>query len=722
VPLEDLGPALFNRQGAATCGQHCHDLGRRILTMEGFATFRYVAGFCHEPDPEDLQAVARHGNSMVARDPLLPRLPMRALKGVFAKTHLVTFLQLYKNGQMPALATAQANTAANTAEASNQSKGSETGTDEFTDVLEQGIFMHVFPWWVVRDHRDAVLALMASDNFDHGFGLADSELRCINAVRAAITACNQGRLAVPCGETQYDVVQRHVLRMAGQKWREQDIGSFWNFTVTTLDQHMEIMQDVWSFAGCESVLRVEAAFFGELAKVSSKFQWTRASLAIAHFLSDRDKECSVVAGRCVAGAISKTSLKKIRERDAASSQAWEEWSEAIMEKYWVPTLKDPALVPRATVLKAVAGFLCRNGKGLLGSLVGDVSAQQAKLESKLRQALEAEWTGPFPKPVTASCQEETKIENWRRELDTESVLQADASGRPVVTAKRAAAEKNLKVGMEVMAKRRKAGENTEDTTSVATITDISDEGVKVTWGGMGSENGTVDTIPITDIGKVPQKPSSASSQESKPDSLHFESIKWAPCSTFDNDDMLLSLTKATLYQAYVGRSCAHEDLHISRDSGELQVYAKRMMKAKTLLLLPFGSIDTPASKGLGVPLYVEVSSDQNKKPTSVMWRLRAKPIPKKCTGTGEKAVALNPFWLLSTRPMAPTALEAAPNQVASELTYETIAFEALPPSMVADVKSSKTKSHIVVKTTALVNMEAVPKGALLYVTSKPPAQ
>jgi hypothetical protein len=427
---------------------------------------------------------------------------------------------------------------------------------------------------------------MASDNFDHGFGLADSELRCINAVRAAITACNQGRLAVPCGETQYDVVQRHVLRMAGQKWREQDIGSFWNFTVTTLDQHMEIMQDVWSFAGCESVLRVEAAFFGELAKVSSKFQWTRASLAIAHFLSNRDKECSVVAGRCVAGAISKTSLKKIRERDAASSQAWEDWSEAIMDKYWVPTLKDPALVPRATVLKAVAGFLCRNGKGLLGSLVGDVSAQQAKLESKLRQALEAEWTGSFPKPVTASCQEETKIENWRRELDTESVLQADASGRPVVTAKRAAAEKNLKVGMEVMAKRRKAGENTGDTTSVATITDISDEGVKVTCGGMVSENGTVETIPITDIGVVPQKPSSASSQESKPGSLDSESIKWAPCSTFDNDDMLLSLTKATLYQAYVGRSCAHEELHISRHSGELHVYAKKLMKPKTLLLLP----------------------------------------------------------------------------------------------------------------------------------------
>jgi hypothetical protein len=146
------------------------------------------------------------------------------------------------------------------------------------------------------------------------------------------------------------------------------------------------------------------------------------------------------------------------------------------------------------------------------------------------------------------------------------------------------------------------------------------------------------------------------------------------------------------------------------------------MKPKTLLLLPFGTIDNPDSKGLSVPLYIEVRSEQNKEPTSVVWRLRAKPLPKKISGTSEKAVALNPFWLLSTRPVEQTHLEAAPGQVASELTYETIAFEALPPSMVSDVKSNKTKSHIVLKTTALVNMEAVPKGALLYVTSKPPTR
>ena len=45
VPLEELGPALFNRlapgatEGAPTSGRHCMNLIKRILTIEGFATY-----------------------------------------------------------------------------------------------------------------------------------------------------------------------------------------------------------------------------------------------------------------------------------------------------------------------------------------------------------------------------------------------------------------------------------------------------------------------------------------------------------------------------------------------------------------------------------------------------------------------------------------------------------------------------------------------------------
>jgi hypothetical protein len=312
-----------------------------------------------------------------------------------------------------------------------------------------------------------------------------------------------------------------------------------------------------------------------------------------------------------------------------------------------------------------------------------------------------------------------KIETWRRDLDTEPALKADASGRPVISVKRAAAEKNLKVGMEVMAKRRKASGDADAV--VATITEISETGLKLNWGENRGEPGTVETVSITDVEVLAPKPLSASSQESTLGPLDSESIKWSPCSTFDNNDMLLSLTKATLYQAYVCRSCAHEDLHLNMEDGELHVYAKRLMKPKSLLLLPFGSIDGSASKGPSVPLRVEVTSDENQGPVTVEWRLRAKPLPKKITGTSEKAVALNPFWLLSMKPTEKTTLQSNPSQVTSELTYEPIAFAAMPPTMVSDVKSNKNKSHMVLKMTALVNTETVPKGALLYVTSKPPS-
>ena len=100
VPLEQLGPALFNRSGEATSGTHCLKLAKRILTMKGFARFRYHAGFCHEPNPDGPRAVSRHGNDMQAKDNSLPRLPPEPLDGVFAKTRLVTFLQLHKLGMI----------------------------------------------------------------------------------------------------------------------------------------------------------------------------------------------------------------------------------------------------------------------------------------------------------------------------------------------------------------------------------------------------------------------------------------------------------------------------------------------------------------------------------------------------------------------------------------------------------------------------------------------
>eukprot|EP00969_Alexandrium_andersonii_P225355 9953359-Alexandrium_andersonii.AAC.1 len=66
---------------------------------EGFASYRYGAGWCHAPDPDDPMAISRDANAKAAADPVLPRYPDAPLFGVFKCTHLVALLQLLKKGE-----------------------------------------------------------------------------------------------------------------------------------------------------------------------------------------------------------------------------------------------------------------------------------------------------------------------------------------------------------------------------------------------------------------------------------------------------------------------------------------------------------------------------------------------------------------------------------------------------------------------------------------------
>ena len=72
-------------------------------------------------------------------------------------------------------------------------------------------------------------ALMASDNFDHGHGLADSEIRCIREMRTAIRT-------LPLGEasSQFAAVSAQIQRLAGQRWGTKDLEAFWKATLRSV--------------------------------------------------------------------------------------------------------------------------------------------------------------------------------------------------------------------------------------------------------------------------------------------------------------------------------------------------------------------------------------------------------------------------------------------------------------------------------------------------------
>ena len=164
ILLSDLGPAQFNRFGCPLSGKQILGLAERILVKEGFAKYRYVAGWCHEPDPGNDLDIYHHAVDLARTDPVLPHYSKKPLYGCFRKNHLVAMLQLIQEGRetLPGYG----------AFISSQSS---PAWDELNDVLNFGIEMEVFAYGDVAANLGAFESLMASDNVDSAFALAEDE-------------------------------------------------------------------------------------------------------------------------------------------------------------------------------------------------------------------------------------------------------------------------------------------------------------------------------------------------------------------------------------------------------------------------------------------------------------------------------------------------------------------------------------------------------------------
>ena len=158
-------------------GSHVHTLGRRIVSVEGFVQWRYRHGWVHEPtNPDDPLEVARHTNRVARATPLLAEVPMVALKGSIAKSHLLSFLQCLKAG---------------TIYWSDSKKQMVPPASQrvLSEHLQHGMFVEVFSYDAVKEDKAAMLALCQADNFDSAFALGETEvtlLRCIHASLAVV--------------------------------------------------------------------------------------------------------------------------------------------------------------------------------------------------------------------------------------------------------------------------------------------------------------------------------------------------------------------------------------------------------------------------------------------------------------------------------------------------------------------------------------------------------
>ena len=322
----------------------------------------------------------------------------------------------------------------------------------------------------------------------------------------------------------------------------------------------------------------------------------------------------------------------------------------------------------------------------------------------------------MPEPITASSQDK-KTESWTALLDALPPVVADSQGRAVVSVKREAQVKRLDVGALVTAKRQR--KNQLEEIVGATITEISEKGVAITWvGGKG-------TFAVSDI-------ELASSQDKKDelaeDMLQHEPVKWAQCSTVENTEMLKHVVASTLYQSYVARSSAHDDLHVVSVKGDFHVFATKEMKPGALVLLPFGALESAHdTKAVGVPVVLEIGGEKSGQTTNVLYQIRPKNTPKKQASSQEKAMVLVPFWVLATKPEGKAVAgkaassKAASSQVVSLLDYKTTAVNVhAAPAL--EKRSTRSKASIVLKTICLTNKEVVPKGSRLIVSEKLPVK
>ena len=308
IRLVDLAPAKFNRHNSPLSGKHVLSLAQRILREEGFATYRYNCGWCHEPDPKDPLAVSRSANEKAAADPILPRYPAKPLHGVFKCNHLVAFLQLLQAGALRLPGSSEV-VAVPEGEA----------WEELHDVLEHGIQMEIWTFADVHEREEDFKALMMSDNFNAAFSLAEDEFQLISRIASAVADATQ-QSARASGEAAevvpWAVVCEKVLPRLGNRWRKSDVERLFKYAQTTEPAKMDFLAKLANFMMDSLEFRIIPAFFFRVSMMPVKQQALRLAVMVAQISSDPDSECRETRARarlCTLGGGDCGRRQRIRE-------------------------------------------------------------------------------------------------------------------------------------------------------------------------------------------------------------------------------------------------------------------------------------------------------------------------------------------------------------------------------------------------------------------------
>ena len=423
IKLEDCGPAPWNRFGAELSGKHSQDIIDRIVKKDGLVVYRYGEGWAVEPNPDDPLEVYRHASKM--SDPLLPVYEKKALFATFKCSHLAAGLLKSKQGNMPFV-------------------GSEAvidpnkiQDDEWKTTMSDGIFFEVFSYADYIAHKNEFHALMASDNFDAGFSLAEDEVQLITRMQQVL-----GSIQITDGMSHFEAVKGEMEKFAGARWNDADLINFYNYAKTASPSVLEFTAIYQRFICDPTTFQVSSRFYSQLSTTPSNLQMLRLAMIVRQQTSDEDTECQTIHKFKVANAMKPQHWEFYKEIRKDWLLTLDGFAGSVFKKYWKELIDSgDACWRRKIVLAAIGTLFYQLGNvitGQKGKLDSDdaLQATMVKLEQKIRMSLFAHGTLPTPiHEATANIDDLQKKK--KKSPDAEAVvdhtpaLSFDAQGKMI---------------------------------------------------------------------------------------------------------------------------------------------------------------------------------------------------------------------------------------------------------------------------------------------------
>ena len=692
IPLKKLGVSPLNRK---ISGKHVHQLGLRIVSVESFQRYRYKYGWCHEPDPKDLLSVARATNEVAKRDKLLAPVPMEALFGSFAKTHLMSFLQACASGTIYW-------------DHNGTLMVPPPGQHALMEHIQHGMFYEVLSWEAVSSDAAGIRSLMKSDNFDAGFALGETEMALLEKIHQSLAI-----VAPPAGCTDWDVIRESVARSCGQRWNEEDMAAIFNLAKVLGTGHIKfLMEHVMVHIDVDAVT-VRPHDCHQVAAFHPTLPWTKVMWLTVQLFSQEDKFVAGPGGKNYGAQISKTEFERLLKVPVEALKSVESFLQSIMTTYNEQTLKT---VAAEMLTRELPALFLRLGKAAL--LCKDWSSTDAipfgKIEHKLRENLQ---TQNLPQAVVKTAGTNSQSSNSKPAskavvVDITPSLTFDDKG--VVTNCVAVARgRGLAVGTRVKSLKELRGVRKGAT---GTIEEIGKD-IAVLWdvksrldsSDASAPNSTAIAMTVNSIAPLTAEEMKAKKVVVPTATAQLpDSIAWVSRDTTLAPGLLESMLKYTMYQVYVTSSPNADLLRITEENPQRMVVAQ-MMTSRKLMLLPlitdFQKTKNKKEKNLlivtinGVQEIFKIEEPANSGTTVAI-------------AAGAEATLCYPYWKLMH--MSKTDEGVAMYQEMSEIVVPAHSY-ATKEAALKPMKSDK--GNISIQFPVFVNKTDIPAGSSIYLHS-----